>query len=184
MTDFRTAILDAAEKRIRSAGFNGFSFREVATDVGIKSASVHYHFPTKEDLGVAVGQRYLVRFLDELGPPDDERALAEKLQRLRAMFRQSMTEQELMCLCGMLASEVSGLPARVASSTRAFFIGLRGWISAAFARANLDQADIKANQIVAMLEGGLILARADGDIAAFDKAALLLDEIAQREAGH
>ncbi|WP_157628311.1 helix-turn-helix domain-containing protein, partial [Ensifer sp. BR816] len=46
--------MDAAEERIRRAGYSGFSFREIAADVGVKSASVHYHFPTKERLAAAV----------------------------------------------------------------------------------------------------------------------------------
>ncbi len=51
-------IMDAAEPRMRGAGFNGFSFREIADDVGIQSSSVHYHFPTKEKLAAAVVHRY------------------------------------------------------------------------------------------------------------------------------
>ena len=54
MRDVKTAILDAAERRMQIGGFGGFSFREIAADVGIKSSSVHYHFPTKENLAAAV----------------------------------------------------------------------------------------------------------------------------------
>jgi len=56
-------ILDAAEKRVRGAGFSAMSFRDLASDVGIKSASVHYHFPTKPDSYVALYSQALV--LDE-----------------------------------------------------------------------------------------------------------------------
>ena len=58
MSDVNTAILDAAEARMRLGGFNGFSFRGIAADVGVKSSSVHYHFPTKETLAAAVIHRY------------------------------------------------------------------------------------------------------------------------------
>ncbi len=57
MSDVKTAIMDAAERRMQLGGFGGFSFREMAADVGIKSSSVHYHFPTKEDLAAAVIRR-------------------------------------------------------------------------------------------------------------------------------
>ena len=50
------AILKITEEMVRRGGYNGFSFREIAKQVGIKSSSVHYHFPTKEDLGVAVAK--------------------------------------------------------------------------------------------------------------------------------
>src|SRR6185503_20910985 len=58
MHDMADAILDAAERRIRQGGFSGFSFRELAADVGVKSSSVHYHFPTKEALAAAVVRRW------------------------------------------------------------------------------------------------------------------------------
>src|ERR1700744_3605487 len=58
MSDMSNAIMDAAELRIRKGGYGAFSFRELAADVGVKSSSVHYHFPTKEDLGAAVIRRY------------------------------------------------------------------------------------------------------------------------------
>src|SRR5690348_18159211 len=58
MSDVKTAIMDAAEQRMQLGGFGGFSFREIAADVGVKSSSVHYHFPTKEDLAAAVIRRW------------------------------------------------------------------------------------------------------------------------------
>jgi TetR/AcrR family transcriptional repressor of nem operon len=55
-------IMDAAERRIRTSGYNGFSFRQIAADVGVKSSSVHHHFPTKPALAAAVARRYTDRF--------------------------------------------------------------------------------------------------------------------------
>jgi len=49
MSDVKAAIMDAAERRMQQGGFGGFSFREIAADVGIKSSSVHYPLPNKED---------------------------------------------------------------------------------------------------------------------------------------
>jgi len=48
---------------MRAGGFHACSFREIATDVGIKSASVHHHFPAKADLGAALVARYTARVL-------------------------------------------------------------------------------------------------------------------------
>ena len=58
MNDIATAILDAAERRMRIGGFGGFSHREIAAEVGVKSSSVHYHFPTKDKLAAAAVRRY------------------------------------------------------------------------------------------------------------------------------
>jgi AcrR family transcriptional regulator len=50
--------MDLAEAHIRSAGYGGFSFRDLAAEIGIKSASVHHHFPTKATMTAAVARRY------------------------------------------------------------------------------------------------------------------------------
>jgi TetR/AcrR family transcriptional regulator, transcriptional repressor for nem operon len=51
-------LLDATERRMRAGGYHAVSFRDVAADVGIRSASVHHHFPQKADLGTALVRRY------------------------------------------------------------------------------------------------------------------------------
>ena len=57
-TDTKTALLDSAERAARTRGFDGFSFADLAEDVGIRKASIHHHFPTKAALSVALMQRY------------------------------------------------------------------------------------------------------------------------------
>ena len=64
-------IIAAAETRMRDAGFHGVSFRDIASDVGIKSASVHHHFPTKEDLYRQVLQNIFHIWLDAADSFDD-----------------------------------------------------------------------------------------------------------------
>src|ERR1700742_3561290 len=59
--DIKTTLMNAAETHMRVGGYGGFSFRDLAAAVGIKSFSVHYHFPTKEDLGAAVVRRWTGR---------------------------------------------------------------------------------------------------------------------------
>jgi len=65
----KEALLNAAESKARLGGYSNFSFRELANEVGIKSASVHYHFPTKEDLGTELAKRYTEYFLHVIGGP-------------------------------------------------------------------------------------------------------------------
>ena len=59
-------LLKVAEVKVRQGGYNNFSFREIANEVGIKSASVHYHFPTKADLGAELAHQYTDAFLSAL----------------------------------------------------------------------------------------------------------------------
>lgn len=154
------AILDAAERRIRERGYNGFSFRDLAADVGIKSASVHHHFATKERLAATVARRYADRFLETVaGEP-----AATRVGAYRAVFRRALVEDGRMCLCGVLAAEVGGLPPEVAAEARAFFERCL---------QDLDQwaePGGGAVRMMAVLEGAMLLARTFGDVAVFERA--------------
>ena len=166
-------ILAVAERMARRAGYNGFSYREIAKEVGIKAASVHYHFPSKAALGAAIGRRYGERFLAELGAPDDPGVMPEALlRRYIAAFRRSLVEERLMCLCGLLGAEVADLPAPVAAEAKAFFERNIAWLSQVFERASEsrtpEEARVAAMHVIATLEGALILARTLDDTAAFD----------------
>lgn len=153
-------ILDAAEARIRVAGYHGVSFRDVAADVGIKSASVHYHFPTKADLAAAVARRYRQRFLAAVR--EAQIGGMPVAAAWEAQFRKALTEDGKMCLCGVLAAEAASLPEPVRHEAQHFFEdGL----------AVLDKAHPgQGAALLARLEGALLLARACGRTELFDQA--------------
>jgi len=163
MSDMADKILDAAEDRIRAFGFHGFSFRDLASDVGIKSASVHYHFPSKADLGVRVARRYTERFLaslpDPAGTPHNE-----CFDRYRLAFRSAIVDGGRMCMCGMLGAEIDGLPEEVRAEVRTFVDRNIDYLERC-----LGDRD-RAWQMFALLEGAMIAARGSGRPEAFDLA--------------
>src|ERR1700722_9363880 len=128
MGAMRDAILKAAEVRIRRNGFHGFSFRDLAADVGIKSASVHYHFPTKSDLGVDLMRTYQEQMLAAFGDAEDDRTLAEKLGAVRDAYRRRLSREARICLCAVLAAEHAGLPAPVGQALTEYFVACRNWL--------------------------------------------------------
>ena len=159
-------IVTVAERLVRTNGYNGFSFREIASEVGIKSASVHYHFPTKADLGAAVARRYTERFLAGLGAADDPANSPEALlQRYINAYRCALVDEDLMCLCGVLGAEVDSLPPEVAREARHFFERNLEWLESVLSRIQVDGpigpdgASRRALKIIAALEGAMILAR-------------------------
>jgi TetR/AcrR family transcriptional regulator, transcriptional repressor for nem operon len=164
----RDAILDAAEKRMREGGFHACSFREIADDVGIKSASVHYHFRTKADLAKSLVARYETKVLKAIGDPEDERDLAVKLEAMRGAFRSGLRRGDGMCLCGVLATELHSLPSPVGTATRRYFAACNDWLARAFAGASVAEPHRMALQWTALLQGAMLQAIALGDIAAFD----------------
>jgi TetR/AcrR family transcriptional regulator, transcriptional repressor for nem operon len=162
MNETATAIMDAAERRIREAGYSGFSFREIAADVGVKSASVHYHFPTKDALAAAVARRYTDRFSEAV-----DRQLSEGCNLIEAcqrVFRRALSQDGRMCLCGALGATTRDLSPEVAAEVRRFFeCGLQKLVDGGVTR---DQAI----RVLALLEGAMLVANALDDEAAFDLA--------------
>lgn len=169
--DTAERILDIAEKAARSGGYNAFSFREIAAGIGIKSASVHYHFPTKEALGEALVERYSDNFFRVLGDTEDAPP-ADMLARYAAAYGAALKQDGLMCLCGVFGAEIADLPPPVARATRAFFARNLDWLRQVYSRQGLAQKDAEqaAAHMIATLEGAMILARAMGDAGLFDAA--------------
>jgi TetR/AcrR family transcriptional regulator, cholesterol catabolism regulator len=59
--DGRSRILDEAERLFRTRGYNSVTMRDIAREVGIRQASLYYHFSSKEQLFVAVTERMFER---------------------------------------------------------------------------------------------------------------------------
>jgi TetR/AcrR family transcriptional repressor of nem operon len=171
MSDTKTRLLDAAALCVQTRGYNGFSFHDLTDAVGIKTASIHYHFPTKSELGQALTRRYTNQFMTalgdaEIGPPET------CLRRYVALFRTALDDGR-MCLCGMMGAEVSGIPDEVASEVRAFFEANHVWLACVLERGGKSKSSAReqARLLVAALEGAMLVARVSGDRASFDGVA-------------
>src|SRR3981189_822311 len=166
MNETAERLMDLAEARIREAGYRGFSFRDLAAEIGIKSASVHHHFPTKAGMAAAVARRYGDRFFEVVARRGDESG-DDAIAIYRSAFRSAIERDGRMCLNGMLGAEAGGLPPEVVEEIEAFF---RRCVCDLSSRIGGTDAVARAFHVMAALEGGLILARAFGDITAFDQA--------------
>lgn len=178
--DTAERILDVAEAGMRTGGYHAISYRDIAAEIGIKSASVHYHFPTKQDLGMAVVRRYKDRFIAALGASDaadlDRR---QKQDRLIGLFRAALVEEDMICLCGLLGAEAPGLPADVVAEVGSFFQYLIDWLTDVLRNDPSDggadgAARRKATMIISALEGAMILASGTDDRSKFEAVANLL----------
>ncbi len=171
--DTAQKIIQAAEDKIRTEGYQSFSFRTIATELGIKSASVHYHFATKGDLAEAVAARYVDRFFEALEDSirgDD--SPEQQLDRYVALFRNSLVVDRKLCLCGMLGAELASLPENVVPRVRSFFSRNIEWLTALQASAapggDAHARQVQATALLASLEGALVVARTLDDDSAFD----------------
>lgn len=179
-------ILNVAQDFIQTRGYNGFSYRDVAAAIGIKSASIHYHFPTKGDLGRAVAARYCDRFNQALESISTDMTTArEQLTAYVALFRETLVECDRLCMCGMLAGEIETVPQAVKGEVVRFFVAQQQWLSQSI-QVGIDREEIAASQVaapwatmfVASLEGAMLLARGLDDFQHFDTVSTkLLDEL-------
>jgi TetR/AcrR family transcriptional repressor of nem operon len=181
--DIKTAdrILDAAEKLVQVRGFNAFSYADVSKAVGIQKASLHHHFATKTDLGVALVERYRRVFLEALaGIESEEDAAVDRLERYIGLYR-TVLRKKRMCMCGMLAADVATLPTPMRDSVAVFFAENESWLTRVIAAGTLQGelhfAGTPASMaafIVSSLEGAMLVARGRGEPAHLDDVASLL----------
>ena len=180
-TGTRARILDAAERLVQTRGFNGFSYADVATELGVTKASLHYHFPGKAELGEALIARYTERFNAQLERLDaDGLAPSAKLTAYASLYA-AVLREDRMCLCGMLAAEYETLPPAMRSAIMRYFDQNQGWLRGVMEEGRADRsmafggdpAD-GAQTLLGGLEGAMLVARPYHDVARFEAAATLL----------
>jgi TetR/AcrR family transcriptional regulator, transcriptional repressor for nem operon len=176
-----TRILDVAERLVQMRGFNGFSYADVAAEVGITKASLHYHFATKAELGRVLVLRYTETFGAALAQIDAARTHA--FGRLRAYIKlyADVLADRRMCLCGMVAAEYATLPGPMQDAIRVFFEFNERWLAGLLDEGRREGTLClrvppaeAARMLVGALEGAMLIACAYGDPQRFVSAAALL----------
>jgi len=174
MADTRETIMAVARATVQAHGYGGLSFRELAKAVGVKSASIHYHFPTKADLGAALARRYredAEAGLEEIRERSPDPAQA--LRRYANVFRRALENGNRMCMCGFMAAEHDDLPEAVKAEVRAFADVNVAWLakvlSAADRTGDPETIESRALALFAAISGAQLTARSRDDVAVFDR---------------
>jgi TetR/AcrR family transcriptional regulator, transcriptional repressor for nem operon len=173
-----TAILDVAERLAQTRGYNGFSYADIAAQLDVTKASLHYHFPSKAELGRALIERYRGHFGAALDAIDEQaQEPHEKLKQYVGLYN-SVLSNERMCLCGMLAAEYATLPTPMQEGLTLFFDANERWLTAVLKeglRAGTflfrEPASERARVILGALEGAMLVARSYGSPRRFQVAA-------------
>lgn len=157
---------------MRESGYNAVSFRDIAAEIGIKSASLHYHFPKKADLGLALVQRYSDNLRAALQARIDEETLPlERIEAFVDLHRQALTRQQLLCLCAVFGAEARGLPKLINDAVAKFFRQNIDWLAKTYLEAGVEDPNARAKVGVSLLEGALIVADSLKDETIFEAAA-------------
>ena len=165
-------ILDLAETLIQTRGYSAFSYQDIADRLGIRKASIHYHFPSKTDLGIAVVDRYVARFGTALAglTADQSRTSMATLDFYVAPYLGYAETPDRVCLCGALAGEILALPPEVRTRVDGFFRTHQVWLTEILKRgATRGEFRLRAPPeklarfIFAALQGALLVKRTTGD---------------------
>lgn len=174
MSDTREQILAAARGVAQAHGYNGLSFRELAKEVGVKSASIHYHFPTKGDLGAALARRYCednAATLERIWAESQEPATC--FRKYAAVFRKALESNNRMCMCGFMAAEYDDLPEGVKAEVKAFADVNVAWLvkvlSSGCPGGDAATLERRARAIFAAIGGAQLIARSRADISLYDE---------------
>jgi AcrR family transcriptional regulator len=166
----KRTILNLTESLLQDKGFNGFSYAHIATELGVKNAAIHYHFPTKEALSIAVIQRYRERFKLWINNARvKDLTYLKKLDWFFSIYNDIRADEGKVCLVGSMEAEFNSIPAGLQAEVQALHKELLKWLEATLSagreagafRFNGEPAD-KAALILSSLQGALQMARALG----------------------
>jgi len=161
-------LLRIAENKVRSGGYSNFSFRELANEVGIKNSSVHYHFPTKADLGAELAHQYTDNFLAALGDIEDIKAQGKNpIDIYTGLFNGALLIDNKMCLCGLLGAQNETLPEKVQIEVKRFFHKNLAWLTAAHEANGEENPQQAAITTISLLEGAMMISKALNDHSYF-----------------
>lgn len=150
---------------MKRAGYAGFSYADLAKDVGIRKASIHHHFPSKVDIATASVERYRLALLERL-ESSEARSVDDALDLLESIFVGAFEGPGGSCLCASLAGDWDALPEPVRVEVRRYWDASVRWLGGV-----VDDAE-EARVLFALFEGAILAARIYGDPAPIRRATL------------
>jgi TetR/AcrR family transcriptional regulator, transcriptional repressor for nem operon len=169
-------------------GYNGFSYKDIADVVGIRKASIHYHFPSKEALGAAFVDGYFHRF-GQWREQVEHLTVAQKLAAFLAMFQRVSSNAEKICPMGMLAAEYPTLPKSVQDSLRRLLGAMDQWLAQVMAQGQAEgylrpepEAPVMAKVMINAMSGSMKMARVFQDVDQLEQVFHALKFMIRRKA--
>jgi TetR/AcrR family transcriptional repressor of nem operon len=172
-TNTKERIMEAARLTVQDLGYSGLSFRELAKDVGIKSASIHYYFATKGELGAALASRYTAHYAEYFDGLlaqglDPETCMA----RYTDVFADTLRNENRMCLAGILSAERNELPDDVRTEVVKWGEMNERWIARVLAMPKSGKPEKfrrRARAIFAAVSGAQLIAHSRGDVSVYEE---------------
>lgn len=169
-------IMDIGLTLVQERGYNGFSYADIADAIGIRKASIHYYFPSKQDLVQAVLIRYRKEFMDKLQQINDQTSSGkQKIESFFGLYRETLENNTKLCLCSMMAAELNSFPSEIRDELNNFFEANTVWAQQVLEKGKLDgefsftnPALEQAKALIAFVQGVQLLSRTSGNIEYYD----------------
>lgn len=166
----RKLILSLARGYVQRFGFNGFSFQTIADDLGIKKASIHYHFKSKEEMGLAILDHYIAAFAKWSEDVKSKSNATLKLEAYFKIFERFIQDDKKVCPIGVLSSDFHTLPETMRSRLWDLHDHQRKWLITTMREGrhagefadDLNETEA-ADTILSAIQGGLLASRIRGD---------------------
>lgn len=174
--DTMQLIMELGQGLMQERGYNAISYADIAEEIGIRKASIHYYFPSKQDLVHAVLQRYRKNFMNDLKKIEPSLNSEEKLFQFFNYYRKPLTDNFKLCLCSILAAEIFTFPIKTQDEINGFFRDNEKWLKKIIEQGQLSgnwSTHIDSNEqsqiIMAFVQGAQLLARSSGNIKYYDE---------------
>jgi AcrR family transcriptional regulator len=163
-------IVDLAEELIRTKGYNGFSYKDISSILSIKNAAIHYHFPTKEELGIAVIRRSRDGLKNHIEVSlSTSETSHNRLEEFIDIYRKSY-QKHLICFMGALGSSFDHLPKGMQQELKLASKEIRDWVKSILEEGQKKgeftfkgNATDRADTLIASLLASLVLSKVTGE---------------------
>jgi len=169
-TTTREQLVKQAQHLISQRGCNGFSYRDLAEHVGVKTSSIHYYFPTKDDLVLESICAYTKDAAARRAAIAADLPANEKLRLFVASMESRLRDGSLLCLGGALAADFECVPGPVQKAIAAFYADNEAWLTNVLAEGRAQGTlDVPGDPVVmgrvlfAAMQGASMTSRLFGD---------------------
>ena len=181
--DTKTLIVATATELILSYGYQGFSYNDIASIIKIRKSSIHYHFPSKADLGIAFIDRYSRLFslwAKRLGDISNR----EKLVEFCKMYAEQSQNGKRICPIGMVAADYQSMPIQIQEKAKLLILQVEKWLEIMIT-AGIETKEFRQDlnpletprQIIYSMSGALKMARIFKDLNRISDAQQALAEL-------
>lgn len=170
-TNTAEKIMDVAQEMVQTRGYHAFSYRDISEVIGIKTASIHYYYPSKPDLAKALLSRIRGMFEEALEGIDAEGGdVKTRLRKFTGIFLDTYGDEGRLCPFCMIATTQKTIPEEVQDEVKLFWSKGEEWVQNLLEEGQetgdlelIESVQFLSRMMVSSLEGAMVVAKAFDD---------------------